>query len=166
MQWFDTFVIIIVPILAIGIGSLSGWRAGRRRSAARADANRALVSAPSGNSSQYVTNTDMRGSSRRGVVLYLPPPATEEDAKLDLLTVEDALIEAIEAASAGEFDGNGIDLETGWSELYMYGSDPDELVRAITPAVRDQLSLPPVTYLVKQYSDSPEDDVRVLVSDL
>lgn len=61
-----------------------------------------------------------------GYVKHLP----DEDMALD--EIEDPLIEAIERAGVGEFDGNGIG--TDGAELFMYGPDGEALWQIVEPA--------------------------------
>ena len=61
----------------------------------------------------------------------LPDEVYEEH---DLATLEDQLIEAIEAAQAGEFDGN--EFGPGVVTLYMYGANAEHLFSAIEAALR------------------------------
>jgi hypothetical protein len=49
--------------------------------------------------------------------------------------VEDELIEAIESAEVGEFDGNEVAPGTGDARLYMYGADADRLFEAVKPVL-------------------------------
>ena len=50
-----------------------------------------------------------------------------------VFALEDALIEAVESAGAGEFDGN--DVGQGECTLYMYGPDADAIFAAIKPVI-------------------------------
>ena len=49
----------------------------------------------------------------------------------DLFELEDRLTKAIEAAGAGEFDGNEIADDGSDAFLFMYGPDADKLYSAI-----------------------------------
>jgi len=64
------------------------------------------------------------------VKLLFPFSGSNLDPVFEL---EDALIEAIESSSAGEFDGN--DVGQGECTLYMYGLDADALFTAIKPVI-------------------------------
>jgi len=72
---------------------------------------------------------------------------------VELFELEDELIEAIDSAGVGEFDGNLI----GGDEvvLYMYGPDADTLFAAIEPVLAN-LPPPRGSYAVKRYG--PPDD--------
>ena len=52
-----------------------------------------------------------------------------------LCELEDKLIAAIEAAEAGEFDGNEVAADGSDGSLYMYGADADRLFEAIRPVL-------------------------------
>jgi len=52
-----------------------------------------------------------------------------------LYELEDKLIAAIEAADAGEFDGNEVATDGSDGSLYMYGPDADRLFTAIRPVI-------------------------------
>jgi hypothetical protein len=71
--------------------------------------------------------------------------ASERD---DVCKLEDALIEAIEENSAGEFDGN--EFGGGFATLYMYGPSATKLEKAIMP-VLTAFHLPAGSYAVKCY---------------
>jgi len=53
--------------------------------------------------------------------------------------IEDNLIDAIDSAGVGEFDGN--EIGPNGSILYMYGPNADELMRVVVPVLR-RLGLP------------------------
>ena len=50
-----------------------------------------------------------------------------------LFELEDRLETAIEAAQAGEYDGNEIAVDGSGGSLYMYGPDADRLAEVILP---------------------------------
>jgi hypothetical protein len=54
---------------------------------------------------------------------------------LDLVAMEDQLIEIVDGGSLGEVDGSGTDLETGASEIYIYGPSADAIMQAIRPVL-------------------------------
>jgi hypothetical protein len=72
-------------------------------------------------------------------VIITIPPTGDDDRGLN--EFEDPLIEAIERAGFGEFDGNEINLQTGEARLYMYGPDGERLFSVIEPTLR-KLSFP------------------------
>ena len=53
-----------------------------------------------------------------------------------LFDLEDKLIEAIEAAAAGELDGNEIAVDGSHGYVFMYGPDARRLFAAIEPVLR------------------------------
>ena len=69
--------------------------------------------------------------AQHAVLVTLPFHGTDLGPVFEL---EDRLIEAIEGAGAGEFDGN----EVGGDEcvLFMYGPDADALYAAVEPVLR------------------------------
>ena len=71
--------------------------------------------------------------------------------------LEDALTGAIEAADAGEFDGNDV----GQDEciLYMYGPDADALFQAIQPILAEHRELVAGGQAFLRYGP-PEDGIR------
>jgi hypothetical protein len=84
------------------------------------------------------------------VIAHLIPGAGGD---WDVFDVEDQLIEAIEKAGVGEFDGNL--LGPGEVELYAYGPDADALFEVVEPILR-ALALEEGSYAVKRYG-APED---------
>jgi hypothetical protein len=54
---------------------------------------------------------------------------------LDLVAMEDQLIEIVDGGSLGEVDGSGTYLETGASEIYIYGPSADVIMQAIRPVL-------------------------------
>lgn len=52
-----------------------------------------------------------------------------------LFELEEQLKEAIDAANAGEFDGNEIALSGSDGSLFMYGPDADRLFEAVWPVL-------------------------------
>ena len=83
-------------------------------------------------------------------------PFTDGDLKR-VHDLEDALTEAIDAANAGEFDGN--DVGEGECILYAYGPDADALFAAIQPVVAAHRELLSGGYAVLRYGP-PEDGMR------
>ncbi len=79
-----------------------------------------------------------------------------EDAGLD--EIEDPLIEAIETAGVGEFDGNTIGPQE--AILYMYGPDGDALWKAVEPILREA-SLGDGAYAVVRYGDPGAEKKRI-----
>ena len=77
--------------------------------------------------------------SEHAVLVNLPG----DQPGLDLDTIEDPLIAAIEASGIGEFDGNAIGPDG--AVLYMYGADADLLFDVVGP-VLDGRDLPPGSY--------------------
>ena len=53
----------------------------------------------------------------------------------ELQELEDELIDAIDSAGVGEFDGNEVATNTGDARLYMYGIDADRLFEAVKPVL-------------------------------
>lgn len=72
----------------------------------------------------------------------------DEDTALD--DIEDPLIEAIERAGVGEFDGNGIGPDG--AELYMYGPDGEALWEIVEPVLRTA-GLGPGSYAVIRFGE-------------
>lgn len=50
-----------------------------------------------------------------------------------LFALEDKLIEALEKAGAGDFDGNDMAIDGSDGFLYMYGLDADALFKTVKP---------------------------------
>lgn len=88
------------------------------------------------------------------VIAYLRPGAGD-DWSVDV--VEDQLIEAIEEAGVGEFDGNL--LGPGEVELYAYGPDADALFDVMEPILRG-IGLEEGSHAVKRYGAVGDPDVR------
>ena len=74
-------------------------------------------------------------SNEQAVIIYLDgsslPKATYEEH--DLSSLEDQLIDIIEAESLGEFDGN--EFGPDGTKLFMYGPDADALFAGIEPVL-------------------------------
>jgi hypothetical protein len=60
-------------------------------------------------------------------------PGDRDD--FDIAGMEDQLIEIVDGGSLGEVDGSGTDLETGASEIYIYGPSADVIMQAIRPVL-------------------------------
>jgi hypothetical protein len=74
-----------------------------------------------------------------------------------LIEFEGALSYAIDAAHAGELDGD--DFGQGQCILYTYGSDADALFDAIQPVIRAHPELTAGGYAIKRYG-LPENGIR------
>ena len=74
-------------------------------------------------------------SSEQTVIVHLDGKTLPEEIyeKYDLATLEDHLIEAIEAKSLGEFDGNEFRPEE--TLLFMYGPDAETQFEGIKPVL-------------------------------
>lgn len=83
----------------------------------------------------------------------------DDDTGLD--EIEDPLIEAIEAAGVGEFDGN--DIGADGAVLYMYGPDADRLWDAVETIVR-AAGFGSGSYAVKRYGEPGATEVRIELS--
>ena len=81
--------------------------------------------------------------------------SAERRAALDAL--EDELINAIELAEAGEFDGN--DFGQGECTFFMYGPDADELYMVIE-VVLQELPVARGGYAIKRYGPADDPDSR------
>lgn len=81
---------------------------------------------------------------------------SDPDSGLDL--IEDPIIEAIDRAGVGEFDGNEIGPDG--ATLYMYGPDAEALWAAIESVVR-QSPLGPGSYAIKRYGPPGAPETRV-----
>jgi hypothetical protein len=75
----------------------------------------------------------------------------------DVFELEDRLIEAIDKAGVGEFDGNLIG--PGEFELYAYGPDADALFEAIEPVLRS-VAVEEGSYALKRYGAADDPDAR------
>jgi hypothetical protein len=88
------------------------------------------------------------------VIAYLVPAA---EADWDVFDVEDQLIEAIDKAGVGEFDGNL--MGPGEVELYAYGPDADALFEVMEPILR-AVALQEGSYAVKRYGAADDPGAR------
>jgi hypothetical protein len=70
--------------------------------------------------------TDME----HAVIVHFPYGSTDLSR---LFALEDKLVEAIETAGAGEFDGNEMAADGSDGYLYMYGPDADKLFGTVKP---------------------------------
>lgn len=101
------------------------------------------------------------------VLLYVvgDDPLTDAQGKeLDISTVEDMLIKAIDDARSGEFDGNEFDLSKNAVTLYIYGPDADRLFESIRPALR-LVKWPKETYAIKRYGEPGTRQVQIKLSE-
>jgi hypothetical protein len=81
-----------------------------------------------------------------------------EDERETVFDLEDQLIEAIQKAGAGEFDGN--EFGEGYCRLFMYGRDANALFDAVIDTLR--ASAPhPGSYVVKRYGPPGATEERV-----
>ncbi len=84
-----------------------------------------------------MSNGDSSGRAvEQAVLVYLrgcglPERVYEE---CDLATLEDKLIEVIERAELGEFDGNEVGV--GGATLFMYGADAEKLFAGVEAVLR------------------------------
>jgi hypothetical protein len=78
------------------------------------------------------TTTSSAESTEHAVIVHISS-STDSDRGLDM--IEDPLIDAIEAAGVGEFDGNEIGPDEAL--LFMYGPDADALWSVVEPVLRD-----------------------------
>lgn len=78
------------------------------------------------------------------------------DSGLD--EIEDPIMDAIERADVGEFDGNEIGPDG--AELYMYGPDADALWAAVRP-VLEKAPIGPGSYATLRYGEPGAREVRV-----
>ncbi len=75
-------------------------------------------------------------------------------ARRDLLfALEDQLIEAMQAADAGEFDGN--DFGQGECTFFMYGPNADALYEAVEPVLKETLTARN-GYAIKRYGPATD----------
>lgn len=95
------------------------------------------------------------GSPEHAVLVHLASPAVG-DIALD--EIEEPLIEAIDNAGAGEFDGHEIGPDG--PTLYLYGPDADRLFTAAEPILRST-SLPPGSHAIVRYGDPGAEERRV-----
>ena len=72
------------------------------------------------------------------------------DEDMALHEIEDPLIEAIQQAEVGEFDGNGIGPDG--AELYMYGPDGEALWAIVEPILRNA-ALGPGSFAVIRFGE-------------
>jgi hypothetical protein len=101
------------------------------------------------------TTTSRAEQTEHAVIVHISS-STSSDIGLDM--IEDPLIDAIEAAGVGEFDGN----EVGPDEalLFMYGPDADALWRVVEPVLRDA-NLGSGSYAVLRYGPPGARETRM-----
>lgn len=82
------------------------------------------------------------------VVVHLAQPGV-----FDLSELEDGLEDAMDKAGAGELDGHEIPLtEAGFTRIFLYEGDPDQIANAILPVLRDA-NVPRGSFIIKRYKD-------------
>lgn len=94
--------------------------------------------------------------SEHAVLIHIPAPS--DGSQLFLDEIEDPLIEAIEDAGVGEFDGN--DIGPNEAVLYMYGPDADSLFATVGSVLRSK-PLPSESYAIKRYGEPGAAEERV-----
>lgn len=92
--------------------------------------------------------------SEHAVIVNLPV----DQPGLDLDTIEDPLIAAIEASGIAEFDGNAIGPDD--AVLYTHGSDADLLFEVVGPVLAG-IVFPAGSYAVKRYGPPDARETRV-----
>ena len=95
--------------------------------------------------------------AEQAVLVYIA--SLDEETGLD--DIEDPLVEVIEGAGVGEFDGNLIGPDG--VVLYMYGPDADQLWATVAPVLRSA-ALGPGAYAIKRYGDPGAREERVELS--
>ncbi len=75
-----------------------------------------------------------------------------------LYELEDKLIAAIEAAGAGEFDGNEVATDGSDGILYMYGPDADRLLGAVRAVLASASCMQKAVATIRY--GPPEDGVK------
>jgi hypothetical protein len=91
------------------------------------------------------TTTSKAEPTEHAVIVHISN-STDQHIGLDM--IEDPLIDAIETAGVGEFDGNEIGPDEAL--VFMYGPDADALWRVVEPVLRDA-NLGPGSYAVQRY---------------
>jgi len=82
----------------------------------------------------------------------------ESEEREDLFKLEDELIEAIDNAQAGEFDGN--EIGGGYFTLFMYGPSAEALWEVAAPVLK-RFPMPAGSYAVKQFGPPGSAEERV-----
>lgn len=93
----------------------------------------------------------------QAVIVNLPLQGAGGDFAL-MEGLGERLAERVEAAGAGEFDGDLIGRD--WAVLYFYGPDADRLWAAMED-VLEPASLPPGSYVVKQHGPPGGPETRI-----
>ncbi len=84
----------------------------------------------------------------------------EHDEREDIFSLEDDMSRAIDAAHAGEFDGN--EFGEGFCTLYMYGQSAARLWEAVAPVLK-KFPVPAASYAIKRFGEvgAPEERVEL-----
>ena len=84
-----------------------------------------------------VTQAPAEQAPEQAVIVRLPGSGLPDEVydHYDLSTLEDQLIDAVEPAGCGEYDGNEFGPEG--TTLYLYGPDAEALFAAIEGTLRD-----------------------------
>ena len=91
------------------------------------------------------TTTSKPELAEHAVIVHI---SNSTDPNIGLDMIEDPLIDAIEAAGVGEFDGN--EIRPDEALLFMYGPDADALWRVVEPVLR-RANLGSGSYAVLRY---------------
>lgn len=81
---------------------------------------------------------------------------------LDYANFEGRLIDAVNEANAGEWEGHETALDGNYAMIYLHGKDADRLAEVILPIAR-RAGLPKGSYLLMRYGESGEPEERVEV---
>lgn len=88
-------------------------------------------------------------------------------AELDLDEFEEELIEAVEDAGAGKWEGHGTDLRTGEFDTRFYGSSVRRIVKAMLPVLKRYVrQLPTGWYLTEEEGEGPAKRVALAADSL
>ena len=126
----------------------------RRAAAGSARDRRTGILRPGARWSDALQSGQSGAVAEHALLVYIT--SLPADAGVD--EIEDPLIEAIEAAAVGEFDGNEIGPDG--AVLYMYGPDADALFAAVEPILRTA-PLGPGSHAVKRYGEPGASESRV-----
>jgi hypothetical protein len=82
-----------------------------------------------------LTDSETNEVSEHLVLVTIESAEMRDELAFDLIALEDQLFDVVDGGGLGEVDGTGTDLETGASEIYVYGPDADAIVAAIRPVL-------------------------------
>jgi hypothetical protein len=105
-------------------------------------------------------NSRPGGNMEQAVIVHIPLDSNQfgsEELGEKLMELEDALIEAVELAETGDFDGN--EYGQGECTFFIYGPDADEIFMVIEVVLKE-FQVAQGGYAIKRYGTADDDNAK------